>query len=362
MSDVEDFLAHHGILGMHWGVRKDEGGVRAQKKAANSAARKPQTVLTTKLKNGGSLVVVKDGQTKLGQMIGALHPSIKAGQDKVHTFTLRNATNKQVGTATFYQDSKESLYLDWIGINPSSRGHGYATATMKGVIKYAQDNGIKQLKLEVPGNAPDAKHIYGKLGFSDTGKQVSGSSWDGLSEMSLEVPQTQLAHDDSKVHSLFKYLVDSINDSNLDSEGNAIVKHFDNDDLTTVEDLLAHHGILGMHWGKHLPGKTEASHNPAPAAHPQHTEVRELKKNPTKALSNDDLQTINTRLQLEQTYSSLTEKKSSLARVKKGHDTVKTVLGIVGTASTVAALVGSPNGRKAIASGAKVVGKVLGKW
>jgi hypothetical protein len=46
-----------------------------------------------------------------------------------------------------------------------------------------------EFHLEVPGNAPDARHIYEKLGFIDTGRtrEKHNKSWNGLTEMILKL-------------------------------------------------------------------------------------------------------------------------------------------------------------------------------
>ena len=55
---------------------------------------------------------------------------------------------------------------------------------MSGVEKYARDNGLKQITLEVPGISPDARHVYEKQGFVAEGRISSSDDvWGGLVKM-----------------------------------------------------------------------------------------------------------------------------------------------------------------------------------
>lgn len=58
---------------------------------------------------------------------------------------------------------------------------------------------------------------------------------------------------------------------------------------------LTHHGIPGMHWG-HRKGSTETP------ASPDHSKAHSLKKKPLSEMSNEELKTLSTRLQLEKQY------------------------------------------------------------
>lgn len=131
--------------------------------------------------------------------------------------------------------------------------------------------------------------------------------------------------------------------------------------MTDTETYLAHHGILGMKWGRRLP-ESDREESQKHLAHPDHSSAHELAKNPTRHLSNAELQKINQRLQLETQYSKL---KGQQSTIKKGHETVKTVLAIggsVGAAYTLgsktAVFLKSPAGQKAVAKGASILTKI----
>jgi hypothetical protein len=149
------------------------------------------------------------------------------------------------------------------------------------------------------------------------------------------------------------------------------------DIVQMAPDELAHYGVLGMRWGKHLPGRTERSHNPRQPrkvrfrdketgtttkkkypvnASNDYIQSRELKTKPTHQLSNSEIQDVINRLQKEQKLKQLDP--SNVARGKK------IVLGTVaamGVATTIYNFTKSDLGRASISRGAKVVNAILKK-
>ena len=94
-----------------------------------------------------------------------------------------------IGTLHIQTLPGKILDIHWIDIEKEHRGHKYATTVLLYIIdKYAK-KGYKEFHLEVPGNAPDARHIYEKIGFRCTGKirEEHNNSWNGLSEMILKL-------------------------------------------------------------------------------------------------------------------------------------------------------------------------------
>lgn len=91
------------------------------------------------------------------------------------------------------------------------------------------------------------------------------------------------------------------------------------------KDELLHYGVLGMKWGKRKAGRTSADY----------TRSRKLKKKTLSELSDDDLTSLNKRLNLEKNYRSLNP-----TRIQKGQNAVKGVLkGIGATAGAAASMV-----------------------
>lgn len=121
-----------------------------------------------------------------------------------------------------------------------------------------------------------------------------------------------------------------------------------------AEAWLAHYGVLGMKWGRHLPGRTEPSHNPRVGrrieAHPDHAEAHTLKRNPTKSLSTAEIKKINDRLQTEKKYRELNPK-----GVDKGKAIVTATLATTALGVAVYSQLNSKAGKAGIKAGKAAV-------
>jgi RimJ/RimL family protein N-acetyltransferase len=180
VTSVETVFAHFGVKGMHWGVRKsNESGSKEKPQA--------KLVLTHKFKSGDSVSIYQKPPSAIARAIKKINPKYDIDSFKVFDFKDKNGA--KVGFGSFNRTSKDELYLNFVTVKTKHRGKGYASAAMKGVVKYAQNEGIKKLTLEVPGNAPDARHIYEKLGFKAEGKVIGDKTdvWGGLQPMAMDV-------------------------------------------------------------------------------------------------------------------------------------------------------------------------------
>lgn len=123
-------------------------------------------------------------------------------------------------------------------------------------------------------------------------------------------------------------------------------------------DELAHYGVLGMKWGRHLPGRSDASHNPKPKkvreVHPDHADTHYLAKRPISTLSTSELQRVNSRLQAEKKYKDLNPNS-----IKRGKDIYKALIGLGAASTALVALSQTPAGKVAIKSGKAFVESFL---
>lgn len=93
-----------------------------------------------------------------------------------------------------------------------------------------------------------------------------------------------------------------------------------------VEDFLAHFGVKGMKWGQRK-AKRAANERNASADYKNFNATKTKAKTGggTKALSNQELQSAITRMNLENQFTDLKRKQTKVA---KGYALVKTIIGV----------------------------------
>ena len=122
--------------------------------------------------------------------------------------------------------------------------------------------------------------------------------------------------------------------------------------------FLAHHGVKGMRWGVR---RTDAqlsggSHETSGDKAQANAVAAKVAKGNTSALSNQELQSLVTRMNLEQQYSRLTDKPST---VKKGYSFVKGAVDVAGTGVKIYQLATSPAAKAGRALVRKAQNKVV---
>lgn len=131
------------------------------------------------------------------------------------------------------------------------------------------------------------------------------------------------------------------------------------------DDELYHFGIKGMKWGVRRYENADGTLTPAGKARyakytesSDHAAYRETKKKPVESLSNKELQAYNQRANLEREFR---KNKHNSGSIKRGEETLKTVLSIGTTVTSIVALANTPGGKKIVQAGKSVVGAVLKK-
>lgn len=115
--------------------------------------------------------------------------------------------------------------------------------------------------------------------------------------------------------------------------------------MSTLDEILEHHGIKGMHWGvRRSQGKdgTVASAHPVASSEDSSKATKfrsQAKASGTHTLSNQELQHLVSRMNLEQQYSKLIENDSSKAKIRNGHKAARDILSVAKTIQEVHSLV-----------------------
>lgn len=186
---ISSDLYHHGIKGMRWGVRrfqnKDGSLTDAGKKRYSDDG---SELINIKSRNGDLLTLNRQKSPALTRFLANRGNTNAKKTIKAESSYLIEKDGKKIGNLELTKESRNSLNVNWVSISPKHNGKGYGTSVMKEVINLAKRNGYKQITLEVPGNSPNARHIYEKLGFKDQGSLTSDDDiWEGLTRMKLDL-------------------------------------------------------------------------------------------------------------------------------------------------------------------------------
>lgn len=369
--DENFYLKHFGVKGMKWGVRKDrsggskqggvskEGGGGSKQAGGDSKQSNPKSAVgrfkdirnyeakTLELKSkNGEPVTLKEGKKPLiSAVAAAAHPKLHENI-KNSTAVSLHVGGKRVGDADFAFQGKnrEEMYLNMIMIDSKHRGKGYASTVLDAAVELGRNEGAERITLEVPGNAPDAKHIYKKLGFKESGPTQTGDEidtvWGGLTPMALEIPSNKkVKHaatetepepdevepgevDDAELEKAFEQhfgalLTPDVTKGGGEEEAEEEVE----DEMAQNDDesfYLKHYGIKGMKWGVKKAKdsvsesrKSRAAAKKAPASSDHNTATAARKKasqGGLSKLSNKELQDAINRMNLESQYKTLQAK------------------------------------------------------
>lgn len=289
---TDDILAHFGILGMHWGHRKPETvGEVEGRQAIKQKAKELKQADKVWNKRDNRKKLIADGFKKMGD-----DPASQLAYNKIFE-TLQRVTHNQTELADSYQYS---------------------------VAKYVDDKWADDPSMYNPSHtrrmATNPVSLYGQVYMNPMVINVH------------EVKHTAIEDEEPEVLDIFYRVTE---DGRIEEVTPTTDKK--------VEETLAHFGILGMHWGVRRPTGTDGLvRGASKPLSEDYITTQTLRKHNPKVLSNKEITTINTRLQLEKSLRDLKSKD-----LTKGQDTAKVLLGLGTTMTSIVAL-GATSGGKAI--------------
>lgn len=325
-ADLE--LAHYGVKGMRWGIRKDRERGDSFRSRYKDLRTTPLETITVTAKNGKKVVAKEIRPLAVAAAFAARSPEA-AERFKQGVFLNFYVDGKRVGEGNLYPKSKDEMYLNWIGISPKHRGKGYASALFDAGIEYSKKQGAKKLTLEVPGDAPDARHIYEKKGFKVSGSVIGhpNDAWGGLTPMTLDIDKKSFSHIDQEdlnfemaIEQHFNALYLNLKPyETFNANGGRSMTHeiedFFNQSTLNVqlsELELTHYGVKGMRWGvrKDRSGRYSEQQNfmsdeAAKATSSRLKTGSREKPRATDTLTNEELSQAITRMRLEREFNSL---------------------------------------------------------
>jgi hypothetical protein len=286
---VMDEIQHHGIKGMHWGIRRENpsGGSGSSAKADKKVA-KAQQKWEKKAASPRTLFEIHNA---------AAHVMNSSEIDRINN-------KPEYKNKDFSKDSplRRKYYQE------------YEDTFMKVMNKMAD--------LDV-GVSPDGtKRLRYKASNGDI---VYG--WEPVKHGSIEDGIFLLNTDEQG------YV------TSIEVSSTAMAQMMSDDPF--VADILEHHGIKGMHWGvRRTRAQIDSASEDFKTTSAHRSKVKEA--GGTHALSNQELQTVITRLNLEQQYNRLTYEPSKL---QKGQKAIKEILGVGKTVQEVHSFVNGPLGK-----------------
>ena len=358
-----DYLEHYGVKGMKWGVRKSEksspsGKLKNYKSKVKDRYNRDQTrelrSVEVTSKKGEKVVATEDRSYKLASFLSSLKET--SYQDSLDNPSFSITVNgEKVGESSFSKKKNGEINLVWLGVNPEYRGRGYASSVFDAAVEYGRSEGAKKLTLEVPGNAPDARHIYEKRGFKVTKEPTEKEKktdivWGGLTHMALDLEDSSLKHidqDDLELEKAFEKTFAKL-PKDVEEEVFNNMPEAQHNNLT-YDNYLEHYGVKGMKWGVRksdrstnvsgntvrsskrgkIKGVELSSDNKKSASQPSDDKTKasileqKIKSGSTDVLSNKELELVVNRKNLEKRYAEVVSKERDRGMVGFGKSVAK---------------------------------------
>lgn len=133
-------LYHHGIKGMKWGIRKKRRN-DIKREEQRIVKERENTSIRTLTKDGVKIDIFHEPTPALAKFLAKHSRGVRNNLKNSRNMTI-SIKGKRVGDLQLYKESKNSMNVVWIGIDPKNRGKGYAQAVMNSVVEHAKKKWI----------------------------------------------------------------------------------------------------------------------------------------------------------------------------------------------------------------------------
>jgi len=282
-DQVGDILAHYGVKGMRWGVRRSKA-----ERQANRAAKK--TARAEKRKRIGE--AVKDEVWTSASYSSTVHMNI------------HNAVSDRMWFSTVPE------------INRINHDPKYKDANLfkDKELRKSYEKDVEKLTFRLYD-----EEVRKQIGVSPSGKKKAVFDHD-KAKIKI-VPTNRARHADEEAPDLeftVKYdangFIIEVNKATVDAVAQGAL---------AVDDILEHYGVKGMRWGHR---KDDSAKEVSPDAAKAAGAAAKAKKQGKQALSNEEMQALVTRMNLERQLTQLTP----ATRAQKGQRFVASLLANAG--------------------------------
>lgn len=352
-SAVDNFLAHFGVKGMKWGVRRSDTG--------SSATPLSKSSMNTKEGRAAARAKVKSGAATLGE---AHLAGLKSTGHRV--------TNALLGDRTYWKQQAIIAGASVAAVGASFALPAVLPASALGAVgSWAAGTSGVAGHVMVNGTLVSTSALGSQVltGIGLTATQIgnsAASAYSGIANLGRAI------RGNTRINRSYEALAGRIRSNQtagtkrvnkiLNQSGSIRKRNLEHSDVG-VDNFLAHFGIRGMKWGvRRAEGSdgtvsTGVKEGKVSDAAQAHAIAAKAKSQGLDSLSNVEMKALITRLKLETQYSEFQKQPS---KIEKGRAFVDRQLKTGQTINNAITFINSPAGRLLMATMGSTKGKHAG--